>query len=89
MSNGTASALNSEQDLASIPMAQGGLARLARARAPKRRRADGACSWVCGMMPRADWLGSEVRFRGQAGKHLRSAGRPAGSRGCKSLAMKE
>jgi hypothetical protein len=29
MSNGTASALNSEQDLASIPMAQGGLSRLA------------------------------------------------------------
>jgi len=32
MSNGTASALNSEQDLASIPMAQGGLSRLAIAR---------------------------------------------------------
>jgi Arabinose-binding domain of AraC transcription regulator, N-term len=32
MSNGTASALNLEQDLASIPMAQGGLARLAIAR---------------------------------------------------------
>ena len=32
MSNATASALNSEQDLASIPMAQGGLARLAIAR---------------------------------------------------------
>jgi AraC-like DNA-binding protein len=29
MSNGTSSALNSEQDLASIPMAQGGLSRLA------------------------------------------------------------
>jgi len=29
MSNGTASALNSEQDLASIPTAQGGLFRLA------------------------------------------------------------
>jgi AraC-like DNA-binding protein len=32
MSNGTASALNSERDLASIPMAQGGLSRLAIAR---------------------------------------------------------
>ncbi len=32
MSNGTASALNSEQDLASIPTAQGGLSRLAIAR---------------------------------------------------------
>ena len=32
MSNGTSSALNSEQDLASIPMAQGGLSRLAIAR---------------------------------------------------------
>jgi AraC-like DNA-binding protein len=32
MSSGTSSALNSEQDLASIPMAQGGLARLAIAR---------------------------------------------------------
>jgi hypothetical protein len=32
MSNGTALALNSEQDLASIPMAQGGLSRLAIAR---------------------------------------------------------
>ena len=32
MSNGTVSALNSEQDLASIPMAQGGLSRLAIAR---------------------------------------------------------
>ena len=32
MSNGTSSALNSEQDLASIPMAQGGLTRLAIAR---------------------------------------------------------
>ncbi len=29
VSNGTSSALNSEQDLASIPMAQGGLSRLA------------------------------------------------------------
>jgi hypothetical protein len=42
MSNGTASALNSEQDLASIPMAQGGLSRY---RAPqKRRRASGPSS---------------------------------------------
>jgi hypothetical protein len=32
MSNGASSALNSEQDLASIPMAQGGLSRLAIAR---------------------------------------------------------
>ena len=32
MSNGTSSALNSEQDLASIPTAQGGLSRLAIAR---------------------------------------------------------
>jgi Arabinose-binding domain of AraC transcription regulator, N-term len=32
MSNGTSSALNSDQDLASIPMAQGGLSRLAIAR---------------------------------------------------------
>jgi hypothetical protein len=32
VSNGTSSALNSEQDLASIPMAQGGLSRLAIAR---------------------------------------------------------
>src|SRR5499433_236849 len=32
MSNGTSSALNSEQDLASIPMAGGGLSRLAIAR---------------------------------------------------------
>src|SRR5262245_54478229 len=32
MSNGTSPALNSEQDLASIPMAQGGLTRLAIAR---------------------------------------------------------
>jgi AraC-like DNA-binding protein len=32
MSNGTSSALNTEQDLASIPMAQGGLSRLAIAR---------------------------------------------------------
>ena len=32
MSNGTSSALNSEQDLASIPMAEGGLSRLAIAR---------------------------------------------------------
>jgi hypothetical protein len=32
MSNGTSSVLNSEQDLASIPMAQGGLTRLAIAR---------------------------------------------------------
>src|SRR5262245_63511564 len=32
MSNGTSSALNSEQDLASIPMAGGGLTRLAIAR---------------------------------------------------------
>jgi Arabinose-binding domain of AraC transcription regulator, N-term len=32
VSNGTSSALNSEQDLASIPTAQGGLARLAIAR---------------------------------------------------------
>jgi Arabinose-binding domain of AraC transcription regulator, N-term len=32
MSNGTSSALNSEQDLASLPMAQGGLSRLAIAR---------------------------------------------------------
>src|SRR5215468_5414832 len=32
MSNDTSSALNSEQDLASIPMAQGGLSRLAIAR---------------------------------------------------------
>jgi hypothetical protein len=32
MSNGTSSALNSEQGLASIPMAQGGLSRLAIAR---------------------------------------------------------
>jgi hypothetical protein len=32
MRNGTSSALNSEQDLASIPMAQGGLSRLAIAR---------------------------------------------------------
>ena len=32
MSNGTAPALNSERDLASIPMAQGGLTRLASAR---------------------------------------------------------
>jgi hypothetical protein len=32
MSNNTPSALNAEQELASIPMAQGGLARLAMAR---------------------------------------------------------
>ena len=32
MSNGTSSALNSEQDLGSIPTAQGGLSRLAIAR---------------------------------------------------------
>ena len=32
MSKGTSSALNSEQDLASIPTAQGGLSRLAIAR---------------------------------------------------------
>ena len=32
VSNGTSSALNSEQDLASIPTAQGGLSRLAIAR---------------------------------------------------------
>ena len=32
MSNGTSSVLNSEQDLASIPMAGGGLSRLAIAR---------------------------------------------------------
>jgi hypothetical protein len=32
MRNGTSSALNSEQDLASIPMAGGGLSRLAIAR---------------------------------------------------------
>jgi hypothetical protein len=44
MSNGTASALNSERGLASIPTAQGGLSRLAIARLKKRRRAGGASS---------------------------------------------
>ena len=37
VSNGTSSALNSEQDLAAIPTAQGGLSRLAIARLKGRR----------------------------------------------------
>jgi len=48
MSNGTSSALNSEQDLASIPMAGGGLSRLAIARLKSARRAGGAASQACG-----------------------------------------
>jgi hypothetical protein len=70
MSNGTSPALSSEQDLASVPDGASGALPAWLERAPKRRRTDGARSWVCGMMPRADWLGSEVCFRGQTGKHL-------------------
>ena len=51
MSDGTSSALNSERDLASIPMAQGGLTRLADRTPQKRRRAGGTLLRRVGLTP--------------------------------------
>jgi hypothetical protein len=78
MSNGTSSTLNSEQDLASIPMAQGGLSRLAIARlesagvpvAPLLRRAGLTTEVVAEPDERLN-VRSQIAFLDEASKALK------------------
>jgi hypothetical protein len=78
MSDGTSSALNSEQDLASIPMAQGGLSRLAIARlenagipaVPLLRRAGLAPEVIAEADERLN-VRSQIAFLDEAAKALK------------------